>query len=328
MATAGAGEEGWELGGIGGVEQWEVRRAEVVGGFELVAGRLPERDGFGAVDVELAEVIFFDLYERRSISFDSGDGDRVTAYLYVPNDIVVGEKRAGIVAMHPTHEIGKGVVDGQGERPNREYGRELAELGYVVLAPDYVSFGERGGYDFGGDGYVSGTMKGIWDHLRCVDLLVETSEVDGGRIGAIGHSLGGHNAIFLGLYDRRVKVVVSSCGWTPFRDYYEGRLSGWSGARYLPRIEAEYGADPGRVPFDFYGLVAALAPRAFFSNSPTGDGNFEYRGVEKVVPGARAIYSLYGVPEKLRLVFPECGHDFPEEVRFEAYRFLGRELGR
>ena len=58
-------------------------------------------------------------------------------------------------------------------------------------------------------------MKGIWNHMRCVDLLVSRDDVDAEKIGTIGHSLGGHNAIFLGVFDRRVKVVVSSCGWTP-----------------------------------------------------------------------------------------------------------------
>ena len=33
--------------------------------------------------------------------------------------------------------------------------------------------------------------------------------------GALGHSLGGHNAIFTAVFDPRLKVVVSSCGFDP-----------------------------------------------------------------------------------------------------------------
>ena len=39
---------------------------------------------------------------------------------------------------------------------------ELARRGYVVLAPDYPSFGDYA-YDFGTDRYSSGTMKGIFN---------------------------------------------------------------------------------------------------------------------------------------------------------------------
>jgi len=34
-------------------------------------------------------------------------------------------------------------------------------------------------------------MRAIWDNVRAVDLLQSMGEVDGERIGAIGHSLGG-----------------------------------------------------------------------------------------------------------------------------------------
>ena len=63
----------------------------------------------------------------------------------------------------------------------RAYGRELAKRGYVVLAPDYPSFGDYP-YDFSADAYASGTMKGIFNHMRCVDYLQSLPEVDGERI--------------------------------------------------------------------------------------------------------------------------------------------------
>ena len=73
----------------------------------------------------------------------------------------------------------------------------------------------------------SGSMKAIWNNLCAVDLLQSLPQVDGERIGCIGHSLGGHNAMFLGVFDERVKAVVSSCGWTPFHDYYGGKIAGF-----------------------------------------------------------------------------------------------------
>ncbi len=152
-------------------------------------------------------------------------------------------------------------------------------------------------------------------------------EVDPERIGVIGHSLGGHNAMFVGVFDERIKVIVSSCGWTPFHDYYGGKLAGWTSDRYMPRLRDVYGLDPDRVPFDFYEIVAALAPRAFFSSSPLHDSNFDVAGVKKAIPAAQAVYELLGAPQALQVRYPDCEHDFPDEVRREAYEFIDKVLG-
>jgi dienelactone hydrolase len=308
------------------LEDWEKRRASIVAGFESATGKLPSRENLPDLDVQVSERIETGKYTRETITFASEEGDRTPAYLYLPKDLKPGERRAGVVALHPTGALGKGIVDGKGERPNRAYARELAERGFVVIAPDYLSFGDYKDYDFAADRYESGTMKGIWNHMRCVDLLVERPEVDAEKIASIGHSLGGHNAIFHAVFDRRVKVIVSSCGWTPLHDYYGGDLKGWTSDRYIPAIRDRYALDPDKVPFDYYELIAALAPAAFFSNSPLRDANFDWRGVEKVAPQARRIYELYGVPEKMRIAYPDDEHDFPTIEREESYRFIERWL--
>jgi len=308
------------------LEDWKKRRAAIVAGFEEATGPLPSRESLPDLDVQVTETVETPTYTRETITLASEPGDRIPAFLYLPKGLAPGEKRPGIVALHPTHAIGKKIVDGQGERPNRAYARELAERGYVVIAPDYLSFGDYADYDFATDRYESGTMKGIWNHMRCVDLLVSRPEVDGEKIGAIGHSLGGHNAIFVAVFDQRIKVIVSSCGWTPLHDYYGGDLKGWTSDRYIPSIRDRYALDPDKVSFDYYELIAALAPAAFFSNSPLRDVNFDWRGVEKVAPQARRIYELYGVPEKMRIAYPDDEHDFPTNEREESYRFLEKWL--
>jgi acetyl esterase/lipase len=169
-------------------------------------------------------------------------------------------------------------------------------------------------------------MKGIFNHMRSVDLLKSRSEVDPERIGVIGHSLGGHNAMFVAAFDERLKVVVSSCGWTPFHDYYEGKIAGWTSDRYMPRLRDVFGLDANRVPFDFHEVVASFAPRGFFSNSPVADSNFAVAGVKKAIAEATPIYELFGAAGELQVRYPECGHDFPPEVRQEAYKFIDRVL--
>jgi pimeloyl-ACP methyl ester carboxylesterase len=251
--------------------------------------------------------------------------------LYLPAGVKPGEKRAAMLVLHQTSPQGKLNVGPETNKPNLASAAELVRRGYVVLAPDYPSFGDYK-FDFAAmyarGKFGSGTMKGIFNHVRAVDVLCERPEVDCQRIGVIGHSLGGHNAMFVGAFDERLKVVVSSCGWTPFADYFGGKIAGWTSDRYMPRLRDVFGLDARRVPFEFDELVAALAPRAFFSNSPTGDDNFAVGGVKKATARAVEVFDLHGAKQKLVVRHPECGHDFPPEVREEAYRFIDHHLGR
>ena len=211
---------------------------------------------------------------------------------------------------------------------NLHYAHELAELGFVCLVPDYPSFGDYP-YDFKvkGTHYGSGSMKAIWNNMRAIDLLESLDEVDPDRIGCIGHSLGGHNTLFTAAFDSRIRASVTSCGFTAFHHYYEGNLAGWTSDRYMPRIRDEYGNDPSRVPFDFYEVLAAIAPRSIFVNAPISDNNFENSGVRKVVTEVEKVQKIYGEQAgEITARYPECDHDFPDEVRAEAYQWLKEQL--
>src|SRR5690606_29507079 len=130
------------------------------------------------------------------------------------------------------------------------------------------------------------------------------------------------NAMFVGVFDPRIAAVVSSCGWTPFADYYEGKIAGWTSDRYMPRLREIYGLNPAAVPFDFYEVAAAIAPRGFFSCSPVRDSNFEVAGVKKAEPKIQQVYALLDAEENFVVRYPEAEHDFPTETRMESYEFL------
>jgi dienelactone hydrolase len=230
-----------------------------------------------------------------------------------------------VLCLHQTVAVGKDEPAGLGKRENLQYARHLAERGYVTLAPDYPSFGEYP-YDFTKSQFASGSMKAIWNNQRAVDLLVSLPEVDTKRIGCIGHSLGGHNAMFTAAFDTRIKAVVSSCGFTSFPKYYGGNLKGWTSPRYMPRIASVYDSKPDRMPFDFPEVVAALAPRAFLAAAPLGDDNFEVSGVRDCIVAAKPVYELLGAADKLAAYYPDCKHDFPPEARKVAYEWLNRWL--
>lgn len=305
-------------------EAWAIRRGHILQGFQAALGELPTREQLPPLDPVYGEPVAADGHVRVHVTIVAGEGERIPCWLLLPPQLP-DQKLPAMLALHQTTNIGKDEPAGLGGLPNLAYGRELAQRGYVVLAPDYPSFGEYE-FDYAASPYPSGSLKGVLNHMRCVDFLAGHKNVDPQRIGVIGHSLGGHNSIFVGVFDERLQVVVSSCGWTPFHDYYAGDIRGWTSDRYIPRLRDVYELDPDRLPFDFYELVAALAPRAFFSSSPERDSNFEVAGVRKAAAEATPIFELLSAAERLKVVYPECEHDFPPEVRREAYAFVDRVL--
>jgi dienelactone hydrolase len=298
---------------------WEKRRAQILASMQLVMGPLPDDSKKVPLEPQVLEEVKLAKVTRKKLTFAVEKGDRVYAYLLMPNDLK--GKAPAMLCLHQTTGIGKGEPAGVGGLVNLHYALELAERGYVTLAPDYPNYGDYK-FDPYEHGYASATMKGIWNHMRAVDLLQSLAEVDGERIGCIGHSLGGHNTIFVGVFDSRIKVMVSSCGFNSFLKYDGGNLTGWSHKGYMPRIADVYGKDARRMPFDFTELVGALAPRAFFINAPKGDSNFEVSGVEDCVRAAKPVYALLGAENKLAAVHPDAGHDFPPDVRQAAYAFV------
>lgn len=305
--------------------EWTERRQQVLAAMQQVMGPLPAASD-APLDMKVLAEERGRNFLRQTIQYTSevnprtGKAERVPAYLFVPTDLKPGEKRPALLALHPTSKLGKAEIAGAG-KPNRQYGLELAERGYVVICPDYPSFGDYA-KDFAASAHPSGTMQGIVNHRRAVDLLVSLPQVDGDRIGAIGHSLGGHNALFIAAFDPRIKAAVTSCGWNLFQHYYNGNLTGWSSDRYMPRIKSVYETSPDKMPFDFHEVIAAIAPRAVLSISPTQDSNFAVEGIRQAMPSIRAVYTLLGAEKAIAVEYPECGHDFPPEMRTRAYTFL------
>ncbi|MRG46031.1 alpha/beta fold hydrolase [Chitinophaga sp. SYP-B3965] len=306
-----------------------IARAQVLQKMELVMGPLP-KNNHTAFNVKITDSLVEEDHTRYTINFTVAENEILPALLYIPHK---KGKLPGMLVLHGTDPLGKMVLSGISTKPNRAYAKELAQRGYVVIAPDYPTFGDMKDYDFEKDRYVSGTMKGIFDHIRCIDLLQSRPEVDPNRIGVIGHSLGGHNAIFVAAFDPRIKVIVASSSWT-LMDYYNigeeaskkfgGRLGPWAQTRYMPLIRDKY--ELKEIPFDFDELIAYLAPRPFFNNSPLKDANFDVKGVEKGMVYITKAYKDLKASDKLQVRYPDAGHDFPPKERQEAYEFIDKVL--
>jgi dienelactone hydrolase len=317
---------------------WQLRRAEILAGAQAVMGRLPEASKRVPLDVKVERETDCGSYVRREISYIAEPGGRVPAYLLLPKLVRAGQGlRPGVLALMPTNDQeGNRPVVGLGSpgaKPGRNYGEELAQRGFVVLAPPYPHLGDYRP-DLKGLGYASGTMKAIWDNSRALDVLAATPGVWSGGFGAIGHSLGGHNAIYTAAFDERIKAVVSSCGFDSYLDYYREKQDvvwrsgqGWTQERYMPAL-AGYAGRLREIPFDFHELVGTLAPRAFLAIAPLGDSNFKWQSVDRIIAAARPVYGLFGASSHLAVEHPDCAHDFPPAMRERAYTWLEQNLGK
>jgi hypothetical protein len=307
------------------VRDWLQRRAETVRGMQEVMGPLPGPNKRCALDLQVQEEVETGSHVRRLISYAAEPGGRVPAYLLIPKSVLRSGVRApAMLCLHPTDDkVGHRVVVDAG-RANRQYATELAERGYVALAPSYPLLADYQP-DLKTLGYQSGTMKAIWDNIRGLDLLDSLAFVRKGAYGAIGHSLGGHNSVYTAVFDSRIRAVVTSCGLDSYLDYKNGDIRGWTSTRYMPRLLA-YRDRLEEIPFDFHEMVGALAPRGCFISAPLRDDNFKWQSVDRVAAAARQVYRLYGKDGELIVKHPDCEHDFPPEIRELAYAFLDARL--
>jgi dienelactone hydrolase len=309
---------------MGSAEDWTTWRLHILKEMQAVMGQLPGVERLVAPEMKVESEEEIDGLIRSKVTFNVEPGDRIAAYIIALKNLT--GKAPAVLCLHQTIPSGKESPAGLSDIPEQHYALELAKRGFVTLAPDYPYFGDSSTDDPYKLGYASGTMKGIWNHMRSIDLLQSLDIVDEQRIGALGHSLGAHNTLFVSAFDERIKAAVSNCGFTSFAKYHGGNLSGWSGDIYMPRIASEYGDDPKKMPFDFSGVLEAIAPRSVLAIAALKDANFDVSGAKDCVAAATPVFEkLRG---KLESAYPDCIHEFLPAMFELASMFLEEELNK
>jgi hypothetical protein len=149
-------------------------------------------------------------------------------------------------------------------------------------------------------------------------LGLARAEVDPARLGRVGHSLGGRQALFLAALDERVGAAVSSCGFASMKAVPREGINHNFGA-YVPGWLAH--GDVGD-------LLAQVAPRPFLALNGAGERIFPIDGLHDSFAVVRQAYAASGNGERLALVVYPGGHGFTDEVRSRAYAWLEHWLRR
>ena len=136
---------------------------------------------------------------KRAVEFYS-EGFKLCGDIYVPDDILNGETRSGILLCHG--------YTGVKDLYLPDNARVLNEAGYVVMTFDYKGWGESEGK----------SPNRLAPHSRVADvqaamtLLGLQPEVKEDSIGIYGTSYGGATVSWVGAIDQRVKCIVSVVG--------------------------------------------------------------------------------------------------------------------
>jgi dienelactone hydrolase len=309
------------------VSDWQARRDELRREWTKVLGDFPKTKASLAPEFLAKEDL--PAFTRQKVSYQVEEGVRTDAILLVPKN--VKGRLPGIVLFHPTYSNHYARVVGLEDKnePERHQAVQLAEHGYVVLAPRCFIYSDLPpSYRRSGELiYVANVryrkerhpswrgMTGMtWDGIRALDFLETLPNVDSQRLGVFGHSLGAKEVIYVAAFDERVKCTVFSEGGVGLR------FSNWDDVWYL-------GPDIKQAGFarEHHELLALIAPRPFLllaGNSADTDKSWAF--IEAALP----VYQLLGASQNLGWFNHGLGHRYGGSARPVAEAFLDRHLRR
>ncbi|MBI2942196.1 MAG: dienelactone hydrolase family protein [Chloroflexi bacterium] len=289
-------------------------------------GALPEAAPLAArtiASVDLGEII------REEVRYQVEPGEEVAAYFFRPSR--QAQPVPAILCLHQhagQFHLGKSEPAGLAGNPEQFYALELARQGYATLVADAICFEDRRHPTLEGAAYErfeftrrialgsSLQAKMLSDARRGVDYLQCRPEVDGSRIGCIGHSLGGQQTAFVAAMDERIAAAVSSCGFASYGTIFRNAIN-HNFALYVPGL-LRHG--------EFGDILALVAPRPFLACYGTRDRIFPVDGIEQTIEHARAAYAARGVVEHLVAHAEDVGHGFTATMRAHVMAFFNQWL--
>ena len=221
------------------------------------------------LEVETLERIQLDGYTREKIIFNPDPFSSIPAYVLIPDGASASNPAPAVLCAHG-HGVGKDGAVGIVEDYQKQYAVELAQRGFVTLAPDWRCFGERkdrdewarrpgrdgcniGYFAFGYFGYQLLQLN-ISDGQRCLDYLQSRPEVDSSRLGCMGCSFGGTMTTYISALDERIKAAVIVCYLSTLTDALNDRGRGNTcGSQFMFGL---------RKAGDISDVAGLIAPRA------------------------------------------------------------------
>lgn len=282
-------------------------------------GTMPPK---AALNLTVIEEIDCGTFIRKKIYYSAEAGETIPAFLSIPKNTQIP-----LPAIYCFHQhagnwlLGKSEVVGLAGSPDQAYAKELAERGYITLAPDAICFEERAdavnpmlyhAHQLHIRLMQGQTLLGkvLFDVSAGIDLLQSLPEVDSTRIGFIGHSYGGRTALFAPVFDQRIKVSISNCGSTTFKEMLAQGIG----------IQFDYVIPHFLAHCDIEDVVRLVEPCHLLILG--GDDDKFSQNISTIFEYAKSAF----VNGNLEAQIYSGRHMFSEEMRSRAYEFLDRHL--
>jgi dipeptidyl aminopeptidase/acylaminoacyl peptidase len=312
---------------------WTRQRTSLRAQLGRLLGDLPPRPPTPAVQTLSREAR--DGYVLERFQFDNGAGAIVPGVLLLPAGSA--GRVPGILYCHwhgGEYDKGKVELFERAHTPE-EPGPALARRGYAVLAIDAYCFGERHGRGPGSDergsaGELTASKYHLWlgrtlwgmilrDDLMALDYLAARPEVDPGRLGVTGISMGATRTWWLMALDERLRAGVAVACLTRYQN-----LLAHQGLKY----HGIYYYVPGMLRhFDTEAVIALIAPRALLCQNGDRDEGSPVDGIREIEARARPAWELSGAGANFRsLIYPGVGHVYLPEMWRETLAWFDRHL--
>lgn len=250
---------------------------------------------------------------RQLVQYQVEPGLPVEAYVLRPERAT--GRVPGVAVFHSTYNASIRQPSGVEGEPAKAFGVQLAKQGCVAFCPRNFLWPENRRMDKTEVGRLyqrhpgtTGMAKMLYDAQVAVDILAADAQVDAQRLGAVGHSLGAKEVLYLAAFDERIKATVSSEGGIGTS------YSNWEADWYLGPAVRQPGY--GREHHELLGLVA---PRAFLlMGGDSADGDRSWPFIEAALP----VYRLYPGQPRIGLFNHRKGHSVPPEAEELLYRWL------
>lgn len=287
---------------------WKTRREQLKEKWRSFLGPMPEPPLNDSITV-LREDSVSDC-TRQLIRYECEAGQFVEAWLLRPTDPQFDGLRPGLVALHQTTNQTIDEVAGISGPESLQLGFKLAKRGFVVICPRCFLWQDATTLQSAVERFQQrhpktlGMHKMLYDARRAVDILIAQPNVDRKRLGAVGHSLGAKEVLYLAAFDERIKAAVASEGGLALSS------TNWDAPWYLGPAIHEQGFSRNH-----HELLALIAPRALLilggeTGPGAADGDRSWPLIEAAIP----VYRLFDLHPKIGLLNHHEGHSIPSSA--------------
>ncbi|MFM7058816.1 MAG: dienelactone hydrolase family protein [Planctomycetota bacterium] len=287
------------------LDDWKRQREPLRARWLEFLGPMPQP---GPLNLQVLKTEQVRTVDRSLVEYDGEPGLRVQGWLLEPRGRT--GRLPALVGLHQTTNASIDEIAGVSGPDAMQIGLKLARRGFVVFCPRCFLWQDAANLNAAVEQHrqrhpkTTGMAKMLFDARRAVDVLESLASVDSSRIGAVGHSLGAKETLYLAAFDERIRASVACEGGLGFRS------TNWDAPWYLgPAIRGE------DFPLNHHQLLGLIAPRPFLviggeSGPGAADGDRSWVLLNAALP----VWKLYSPTSRLALLNHHQGHSIPDST--------------